>query len=407
MVRSVILGAALCSSLGVANAEAATITVGSPLATFFSPAEVGAHGTIVNSALPEFANVVSPVTGTIVRWRMTGASGGPFELRVLTPDGGATYTGAGTSAPETPSSTATQTFATSMPISAGQTIGLDNANATDMIGVARVAAADYSFWIPPLADGATLADSGSNPGNEVGFNADVRPVPTVSSVSPSSGPPSGGTAVTITGSNFTGTTAVSFGSTPAASFTVVSDTTITAVAPPGSGPVDVTARNPGQSAAVATDKFTYIPRPAVSLVSPASGLSTGGTTVMIVGSGFSSATAVSFGPTPAVSFTVNSDSSITAVSPASSVGTVHVTITTSGGTSPTTAADDFRFKPACIVPKLKGKTPKAARKALKKVHCALGNVKGPKGKTARVGKQKPKPGKILPAGSKVAVTMKV
>jgi hypothetical protein len=125
---------------------------------------------------------------------------------------------------------------------------------------------------------------------------------------------------------------------------------------------------------------------------------------VIVGSGFSGATAVNFGPTRAASFTVNSDSSITAVSPASSAGTVGVTITTSGGTSPTMAAGDFTFKPACIVPKLKGKTPKTARKALKKFHCALGNVKGPRGKTARVEKQNPKPGKILAAGSKVAVT---
>jgi hypothetical protein len=294
-----------------------------------------------------------------------------------------------------------------MPISAGQAIGLDNTGAADMIGVARVAAAGYVFWVPPLADGSALAASGSNAGNELGFNADVQPLPAVSSVSPSSGPPSGGTTVTITGANFTGTTAVSFGSTPAASFTVLSDSTITAVAPPGSGPVDVTVRNPGQSAAVVTDRFTYIPRPAVSFVSPAGGLRTGGTTVIIVGGGFSGATAVSFGPTRAASFTVNSDSSITAVSPASSVGTVDVTITTPGGTSPATAADDFTFKPACIVPKLEGKTLKAARKALKKANCALGNVKAPHGKTARVKKQKPKPGNILPAGSKVAVTTKV
>jgi large repetitive protein len=57
------------------------------------------------------------------------------------------------------------------------------------------------------------------------------PAPVVTGISPASGPLSGGTSVTITGSNFTGATAVSFGGTAAASFTVSSDTSITAVIP--------------------------------------------------------------------------------------------------------------------------------------------------------------------------------
>jgi hypothetical protein len=60
---------------------------------------------------------------------------------------------------------------------------------------------------------------------------------------------------------------------------------------------------------------------------------------------------------------------------------------------------------SCVVPKLKRKRLKADRKALNKADCALGKVKGHRGKQAKVKKQSPKPGTVLPAGSKVNVTL--
>jgi hypothetical protein len=148
--------------------------------------------------------------------------------------------------------------------------------------------------------------------------------------------------------------------------------------------------------------------PTVSSVAPSSGSTTGGTSVTVAGRDFTGTTAVNFGAARARSFTVNSDGTINAVSPAASAGTVDVTVTTAVGTSPATAADRFTFvKPVkCVVPKLKGKTLKAARKALKKAHCKLGKIKGPKGKKARIKKQKPKAGTVLASGSKVRVTTK-
>ncbi|HXN39904.1 MAG TPA: IPT/TIG domain-containing protein, partial [Solirubrobacteraceae bacterium] len=62
----------------------------------------------------------------------------------------------------------------------------------------------------------------------------------VTGVAPNGGPSSGGTSVTITGSDFNEATAVKFGSSDAASFTVESDAEIEAVSPPGTGAVDVT-----------------------------------------------------------------------------------------------------------------------------------------------------------------------
>ena len=57
--------------------------------------------------------------------------------------------------------------------------------------------------------------------------------PTVTAVSPTSGPAAGGTSVTITGTNFTGATAVKFGATTA-TFTVTNATSISATSPAGS-----------------------------------------------------------------------------------------------------------------------------------------------------------------------------
>jgi hypothetical protein len=65
--------------------------------------------------------------------------------------------------------------------------------------------------------------------------------------------------------------------------------------------------------------------------------------VTIAGTNFTGATAVNFGSTPATSFIVNSDSSITATSPAGSAGPVDVTITTSSATSATSFADQFSY----------------------------------------------------------------
>ena len=90
-------------------------------------------------------------------------------------------------------------------------------------------------------------------------------------VNPISGPR--GTAVTVSGTNFTGATAVAFGVNPATSFIVNNATTITATAPAGSGSVDVTVTTPeGTSAINTNDQFTYSAgSPPVVIPSPTAG----------------------------------------------------------------------------------------------------------------------------------------
>ena len=84
--------------------------------------------------------------------------------------------------------------------------------------------------------------------------------------------------------------------------------------------------------------------PRVTSISPTSGPTTGGASVTIIGSGFTGVTSVNFGSNAAV-HSFNSDSSITGTSPAGS-GTVDVTVTTSRGTSGTSAAAQFTYADA-------------------------------------------------------------
>jgi large repetitive protein len=163
--------------------------------------------------------------------------------------------------------------------------------------------------------------------------------PTVTGVSPNSGPAAGGTAVTITGTGFTGATAVEFGTTAATGLVVVNSTTITANSPSGSGVANVTVVTPaGTSATSAADQFTYnaavvVAAPTVTGVSPDSGPTAGGTTVTITGSNFTGATA---------DVVVVNATTITAVSPAGA-GVADVTVVTSAGASAATPSDQFTY----------------------------------------------------------------
>jgi hypothetical protein len=168
----------------------------------------------------------------------------------------------------------------------------------------------------------------------------VQGVPVVTGVAPTSGSAIGD-AVTITGEAFTGATGVWFGAARAPAMTVDSDSQISAGSPPGAGIVDVTVTTPGGTSATSpADRFAYTP--VVTGVGPSSGSAAGGDTVTIVGAGFTGATGVRFGAAAAPAMTVDSDMQITAVSPPGA-GMVDVTVTTPGGTSAATPADQFTY----------------------------------------------------------------
>jgi hypothetical protein len=137
-----------------------------------------------------------------------------------------------------------------------------------------------------------------------GFTYYQRPV--ITGISPDTAIT--GNEVTIMGTHFTGATAVTFGGIPADSFTVHSDSRITAVIKTAtSGEVSVIT--PGGTGSLAG--FIFIPAPVITTWSPAGG--TRGTLISLYGRNFTNATAVRFGGVPAQSFTVISDQLITAV----------------------------------------------------------------------------------------------
>src|SRR5512132_435972 len=156
-------------------------------------------------------------------------------------------------------------------------------------------------------------------------------VPAISSFSPTSGPV--GTSVTINGSGFSGATNVKFAGTPA-TFTVDSDVKITAVVPAGATTGRIKVVTPdGFATSPAQFTVTSGAGPTITSFSPNSGPV--GTSVTINGTGFSGATAVKFNGTTAT-FTVNSDTKITAtVPPGATTGKISVTTPSGADTSGT------------------------------------------------------------------------
>ncbi len=159
--------------------------------------------------------------------------------------------------------------------------------------------------------------------------------PAVTSVSPTSGPPAGGTSVTINGAGFRGDSSVSFGGVNATSLSFLSSSQLQAVTPAhAAGAVDVTVTNPDGTSGSLVNGFTYSGI-SVTGVSPSSGSTAGGTAITISGTGFESGATVTLGGVAATSVVFNSSTQIQAVSPAHAAGSVSITVTNPGGASAT------------------------------------------------------------------------
>ena len=172
------------------------------------------------------------------------------------------------------------------------------------------------------------------------------PRPRVVAISPTFGPATGSTAVTIYGDGFTAATTVDFGGT-SVPFTFVNDSTITATSPVAApGTVDVTVISPGGTSFTSTgDQFTAYGRPSVTGVKPNRGPITGDYTVTVIGTHFVGTTGVMAGD-QAAGFQVVNDGTISVFLPPGDGGIgdqIDITVTSPGGTSPVTPADQFTY----------------------------------------------------------------
>ena len=175
-------------------------------------------------------------------------------------------------------------------------------------------------------------------------------LPRIESIVANSGPQVGGNAVTITGNNFVNLTGVKFGNTTVAGTNYTVNTFGTQInvtnVPPGTSAVDVTVITAAGTSAITTGStYTYLPTPTITNLNPSIGDAVGNNSIVITGTGFTNASAVMFGSKPASSFTVNSSTQITAISP-SGTGTVGVQVTAPGGT---TLASNFTYNAATSV----------------------------------------------------------
>lgn len=172
------------------------------------------------------------------------------------------------------------------------------------------------------------------------------PPPVTSGASPASGPLSGGTPVTISGSNFSGASVVLFGAVGQNDLSSVTDTSIQTTSPAAStaGSVDIYVIASGQKSVLNSNcTFTYAEVPTVSSCLPRNGPNAGGTPVTLTGSGFTGATQVLFGGAAATAFTVVDDTTINATTPPGS-GTVNIVVTTpEGGSSASVGALQFMY----------------------------------------------------------------
>ncbi|HYM74469.1 MAG TPA: IPT/TIG domain-containing protein [Candidatus Dormibacteraeota bacterium] len=233
-------------------------------------------------------------------------------------------------------------------VATGVRFGATNATSFTIVSDGQITATSPAAGTTGTVDVTVLTAAGASATGDADLFS-YSTIPTITSFSPTTGDAAGGTIVAITGSGFFGVTAVNFGANAAVTYNIDSETQITAVSPPGVGNVNLSVRTPaGSSASTLATQFSYVSAnpaqaPQVTAVNPATGTTAGGDSVVISGAGFTGAGAVKFGTTAAAGFNVDSDTQITATTPAMGAGVIDITVTTPAGTSPASAADQFTF----------------------------------------------------------------
>ena len=168
---------------------------------------------------------------------------------------------------------------------------------------------------------------------------------TITSVTPLQGSILGGTQITINGTNLAGTTAVKIGGVDCTNLQVFSSTLVKAVTPAGSaGEVPLSVITAAGTLFSPTP-FTYV-QLSIASVSPNQGIYSGGTAITITGSFLNGATSVKVGGVPATNVVAVNSTTVTAVTPAGSVGAASIEVTGAKGTA--TASGAFTYISAVV-----------------------------------------------------------
>jgi hypothetical protein len=242
-----------------ATADHVTLGVADPVVNSGEAGCAGRPCTEVVTALSS-GTLAAPGNGRITTWWAVSNVASTTELRVIRPTPSVTgqkYTGVATSAQQTLGTTVTR-FATSLPIGSGDLIGVTILSG-DVVGVAQEAGAGFIIVATSLPDGTTSSATTPQVPYKLELGALLVYTPVVSGLAAGTGSTAGGDTVTITGDHLTESTAVMFGSKPAKSFTIDSNTQITAKAPQqAAGTVDVTVVGPGGTSATGSgDRYTF------------------------------------------------------------------------------------------------------------------------------------------------------
>jgi hypothetical protein len=325
-VQLAVASADLNAARRSATTDSSDPGAGNPAALVFTPTASGWHGLMVLDN--------SVTAGNVTLYADTSAPTGAVSINsgaasTTHPNVTLTLSAADAETGVTAMQVSTDGVFDTEPVVPFSTSGTANLPAPNGIKTVSVRYENNAgMWSTPATDTITLHAS-----------------PKVTSVSPVSGPTGGGRTVTITGSRFTGATAVKFGATAATGVTVVSATKITAVSPAhAGGTVDVHVVTPyGHSAVSRGDRYTYQAAPTVTGVSSASAAHAGGKKITVTGTHFVGASVVKFGTKKVTTFTVVSPKTITVHAPAHAAGNVNVHVKTPSGTSASAPANKFSF----------------------------------------------------------------
>ncbi|MEV7973839.1 IPT/TIG domain-containing protein [Cellulomonas sp. NPDC089187] len=292
------------------------------------------------------ATIVGTPTATTITVTTAAHAAGLVDVVAVLPGADATAAGAFTYLDDGTGATITGVAPATSPTSGGSTItvsgtGLGGATALTVGGVAvsdLVVAPDgttVSGTIPASNTAGSAAVQLTFPAGTVAAGSIVYVAPAITDVTPSQGPDDGGTDVTLTGTGFTGATALLVDGT-SVPFTVDSDTSISFTTPAhAAGPVDLTVVLPGLDA-TAPGGFAYLLDgvAVVDAITPDEGPTSGGTTVTITGENLSTVTEVLFDGVPATIVGTPTATSLTVTSPAHpEPGPVTLTLTNEGGDS--------------------------------------------------------------------------